>query len=73
MTTETAHVVPVHGGFVDGSGWHDVYDILKHDGHGVSIVQNATTTLADDVAVTRQVVDAEEARNPGRARLSSSR
>jgi pimeloyl-ACP methyl ester carboxylesterase len=46
----------VHGGFVDGSGWEDVYRILKKDGYRVSIVQNPTTSLADDVAATRRVV-----------------
>jgi hypothetical protein len=43
-------VVLVHGGFVDGSGWEDVYRILRKDGYDVSIVQNPTTSLADDVA-----------------------
>ena len=33
-------VVLVHGGFVDGSGWQDVYRLLKEDGYTVSIVQN---------------------------------
>jgi Alpha/beta hydrolase family len=37
-TTKT--IVLVHGGFVDGSGWEDVYKILKKDGYIVSIVQN---------------------------------
>ncbi|MGC2031504.1 MAG: alpha/beta hydrolase [Steroidobacteraceae bacterium] len=46
----------VHGGFVDGSGWEDVYRILKKDGYRVSIVQNPTTTLADDVAATKRVI-----------------
>lgn len=54
-------VVLVHGGFVDGSGWEGVYRILKHDGYPVSIVQNPTITLADDVAVTRRVIDAQSA------------
>jgi len=52
-------VVLVHGGFVDGSGWEDVYKILKKDGYNVSIVQNATTSLADDVAATKRVLDAQ--------------
>ena len=51
-----ANVVLVHGGFVDGSGWEDVYRILKKDGHQVSIVQNPTTSLADDVAFTRRAL-----------------
>src|SRR5882724_8463045 len=49
-------VVLVHGGFVDGSGWEDVYKILKKDGYNVSIVQNPTLSLADDVAATKRVI-----------------
>jgi pimeloyl-ACP methyl ester carboxylesterase len=49
-------IVLVHGGFVDGSGWEDVYRILKKDGYDVSIVQNPTTSLADDVAATKRVI-----------------
>jgi pimeloyl-ACP methyl ester carboxylesterase len=51
-----ATIVLVHGGFVDGAGWEGVYNILKKDGYNVSIVQNPTTSLADDVAVTRRVI-----------------
>jgi hypothetical protein len=36
------NVVLVHGGFVDGSGWQAVYNLLKKDGYNVSIVQNPT-------------------------------
>jgi len=50
------NVVLVHGGFVDGSGWQGVYDALRKDGYAVSIVQNPTTTLADDVAVTKRTL-----------------
>ncbi len=49
-------IVLVHGGFVDGSGWEGVYKILKKDGFDISIVQNPTTSLADDVAVTKRVI-----------------
>jgi pimeloyl-ACP methyl ester carboxylesterase len=49
-------IVLVHGGFVDGSGWEGVYNILKKDGYSVGVVQNPTTSLADDVATTRQVI-----------------
>jgi pimeloyl-ACP methyl ester carboxylesterase len=49
-------IVLVHGGFVDGSGWEDVYRILKKDGYDVSIVQNPTTSLPDDVAATKRVI-----------------
>lgn len=53
------NVVLVHGGFVDGSGWQGVYDILKADGYQVSIVQNPTISLAGDVAATRMIIDAQ--------------
>jgi len=52
-------VVLVHGGFVDGSGWESVYHILKKDGYNVSIVQNPTLSLADDVAVTKRVLETQ--------------
>jgi len=52
-------IVLVHGGFVDGSGWEGVYQILKKDGYDVSIVQNPTLSLAGDVAATRAVIDAQ--------------
>lgn len=50
------NVVLVHGGFVDGSGWQKVYNILKKDGYNVAIVQNPTTTFAEDVAVTQRAI-----------------
>src|ERR1700693_458963 len=52
-------VVLVHGGFVDGSGWESVYEILRKDGYVVSIVQNPTISLADDVAVTKRVLETQ--------------
>ncbi|MDB5705844.1 MAG: alpha/beta hydrolase [Sphingomonas bacterium] len=51
-------ILLVHGGFVDGSGWQDVYQILKKDGYEVTIVQNPTRSLADDVAVTKRAIAA---------------
>jgi pimeloyl-ACP methyl ester carboxylesterase len=50
------NVVLVHGGFVDGSGWQGVYNQLKKKGYNVTIVQNPTTSLADDVAFTRRAI-----------------
>ena len=41
---------------MNGSGWEEVYYILKKDGFRVSIVQNPTISLADDVAVTKRVL-----------------
>jgi pimeloyl-ACP methyl ester carboxylesterase len=51
------NVVLVHGGFVDGSGWQGVYNILTRDGYSVSVVQNPTLSLEGDVAATRQIID----------------
>lgn len=61
-TTSSARptIVLVHGGFVDGSGWQGTYNILRREGYAVRIVQNPTTSLADDVAATRRVVHAQE-------------
>jgi pimeloyl-ACP methyl ester carboxylesterase len=53
------NVVLVHGGFVDGSGWQGVYDTLTKDGYAVSIVQNPTISLADDVARTKRTLAAQ--------------
>jgi pimeloyl-ACP methyl ester carboxylesterase len=52
-------IVLVHGGFVDGSGWEQVYNMMKNDGYAVSVVQNPTSSLADDVAATKRVVAGE--------------
>jgi pimeloyl-ACP methyl ester carboxylesterase len=53
------NVVLVHGGFVDGSGWEAVYRWLRKGGHTVSVVQNPTISLTDDVRVTKQVIAAQ--------------
>jgi pimeloyl-ACP methyl ester carboxylesterase len=54
------NIVLVHGGFVDGSGWEGVYAILKKKGYNVSIVQNPTTSLAEDVAATNRTIAAQD-------------
>jgi pimeloyl-ACP methyl ester carboxylesterase len=59
MNAPAINIVLIHGGFVDGSGWQGVYDILKKDGYNVTVVQNPTTSLADDVAFTKRVVAAQ--------------
>ena len=58
-TAPPVAIVLVHGGFVDGSGWEGVYDVLKKDGYDVAIVQNPTISLAGDVAATRAVIAAQ--------------
>lgn len=54
------NVVLVHGGFVDGSGWEGVFKILTKKGYNVTVVQNPTVSLADDVAVTKRAIDAQD-------------
>lgn len=59
-TTPARNVVLVHGAFADGGGWRGVYDNLTARGYRVSIVQNPLTSLADDVAATRRVLDLQD-------------
>ena len=56
QSTVVKNVVLVHGGFVDGSGWQGVHKALKKSGYAVTIVQNPTFSLADDVAVTKRAL-----------------
>src|ERR1700676_3897315 len=58
-STVVKNIVLVHGGLVDGSGWKGVYKALKKDGYTVVIVQNPTISLADDVAVTKRAIGAQ--------------
>jgi pimeloyl-ACP methyl ester carboxylesterase len=55
-----ANVVLVHGGFVDGSGWRAVYDLLTQDGYHVAVVQNPTLSLQGDADAARLVIDAQD-------------
>src|SRR2546421_125430 len=52
-------IVLVHGGFVDGSGWRDVYNLLTQGGYNVRIVQNPTLSLEGDVAAANFILDAQ--------------
>jgi len=58
-STHVKNIVLVHGGFVDGSGWEGVYKALKKSGYTVTIVQNPTISLTDDVAVTKRAIAAQ--------------
>ena len=58
--TDVHNVVLVHGGFVDGSGWRGVYDLLTADGFNVSVVQNQTLSLESDVETTTNVLDRQD-------------
>ena len=56
--SQIKNVVLVHGGFVDGSGWRQVHQLLEADGFRVSVVQNPTLSLAGDVLATLRAVRA---------------
>jgi pimeloyl-ACP methyl ester carboxylesterase len=51
-------VVLVHGGFVDGSGWRGVYDLLK-DEYSVRIVQEPNLSHEGDVTATKMITGAQ--------------
>lgn len=51
------NVVLVHGAFADGSGWKALYTVLARQGYQVTVVQNPLTSLEDDVAATKVVLD----------------
>src|SRR5260221_7648660 len=61
LATPVKNIVLVHGAFVDGSGWKPVYDILVKDGYSVTVVQHPLTSLEEDVAATKRILD----RQPG--------
>ncbi|MCW3061189.1 MAG: hypothetical protein JWQ02_3010 [Capsulimonas sp.] len=53
-------IVLVHGAFADGSSWSHIIPILERDGYPVIAVQNPLTSLPDDIATTKRVIDAQK-------------
>jgi len=53
----TPTILLIHGGFVDGSGWQPVHDLLRRDGYDVAVVQNPTMSLEGDVAAVNHVLE----------------
>ena len=60
QTPVVKNIVIVHGAFADGSGWKGVYTILTKKGYHVTIVQNPLTSLDDDVAATKRILDQQD-------------
>lgn len=58
--TSKPTIVLVHGAFADGSSWARVIPILDGDGYNVLAVQNPLTSLEDDIATTKRVIDAQK-------------
>jgi len=54
------NIVIVHGALADGSGWRKASEILEKRGYNVTIVQEPVTSLADDVAATKRVLDLQD-------------
>ena len=54
------NVVLVHGAWADGSSWAKVIPLLEERGLHVVAVQNPLSSLADDVAATRRIIDAQD-------------
>jgi pimeloyl-ACP methyl ester carboxylesterase len=52
-------IVLVHGAFADASSWNKVIPILQGDGYTVTAVQIPLSSLSDDVAVTKRVLDGQ--------------
>ena len=51
------NIVLVHGAWADGSSWSGVIERLQADGYHVTAPQFPLTSLADDVARLRQVLE----------------
>jgi pimeloyl-ACP methyl ester carboxylesterase len=56
MTTRP-NIVLVHGAWADGSSWSAVIEQLQADGYHVTAPQFPLTSLADDLARLRQVLN----------------
>jgi pimeloyl-ACP methyl ester carboxylesterase len=52
-------VVLVHGAFADGSSWRKVIPLLHAAGLDVAAVQNPLTSLGEDVAFTRRIIESQ--------------
>src|SRR5882757_7294582 len=62
LAAPVKNIVLVHGAFVDGSGWNPVYDILVKNGYSVTVVQQPLTSLEEDVAATKRILDRQSGR-----------
>ena len=60
MTSVVKNIVLVHGAFADGSSWSKIIPLLQEMGYRATAVQNPLTSLADEVAFTRRIVNLQE-------------
>jgi pimeloyl-ACP methyl ester carboxylesterase len=61
LMAELPKIVLVHGAWADGSCWSAVIERLQADGYDVTAPQLPETSLADDVARVRQVLERQDA------------
>ncbi|MBV8083144.1 MAG: alpha/beta hydrolase [Candidatus Eremiobacteraeota bacterium] len=54
------NIVLVHGAWADGSSWAKVIPLLQAQGYNVTAVQNPLTSLDDDVAATKRVLNLQD-------------
>jgi pimeloyl-ACP methyl ester carboxylesterase len=54
------NIVLVHGAYADGSCWAEVIGRLQTAGLNATAVQNPLTSLADDAAATRRILDLQD-------------
>jgi len=53
-------IVLVHGAFADASSFQYVIPLLINDGYHVVAVQNPLSSLPDDIATTKRLIDAQK-------------
>ncbi|MBD3885054.1 alpha/beta hydrolase [Phormidium tenue FACHB-886] len=53
-------IVLVHGTNADATSWQHVISLLQEDGYVVTAVQNPLTSLPDDIATTKRIIDAQQ-------------
>src|SRR6476660_1662291 len=53
-------IVLVHGAFDDASSFQYLIPLLLNDGYNVVAVQNPLSSLADDIATTKRLIDAQK-------------
>jgi len=59
MPTVT-NIVLVHGAWADGSSWSKIIPLLQATGMHVTAVQNPLPSIADDVAATNRIINAQD-------------
>jgi len=60
INAQIKNIVIVHGAFADGSGWENIYKILKSRGYTVTMVQNPLSSLEDDVSATERILEKQD-------------